>query len=382
MRILQCVGDIDPALGGSVEAARQLSHALGRLGHRPELVTLRPPREEWSAAWLGAVHCPGPASTRYLYSPRFAGWVAAHGSAYDAVVVHGLWRYTSVGAWRGLHGSGVPYFVFAHGMLDPYFKNAFPWRHVQKKICWLAAESRVVRDAQGVLFTCEQERLRARATFRPYLCRERVVGLGIAPPMGHSVVQREAFLDAHPGLRGTRNVVFLGRIHPKKGCDLLIEAFAQTAHRDPLLRLVIAGPDERGWQSDLVSLAAQMGLGPRVTFTGPLYGDLKWGALRCAEVLALPSHTENFGITVVEALACGVPVLISNEVNIWREIDADGAGLVANADVTGMAGLLDRWLDLPPEVRYQMRENAVRSFAKRFELEHFAREFAACLGPE
>ena len=379
MRILQCVGDIDPALGGSVEAARQLSHALGRLGHRPELVTLRPPRQEWTAAWLGAVHCAGPATTRYLYSPRLTDWMVRHACEYHAIVVHGLWRYMSVGAWRGLRGRGVPYFVFAHGMLDPYFKHAYPWKHVQKKICWLAAESRVVRDARGVLFTCEEERLRARATFRPYQCRERVVGLGIAPPMGHGTAQKEAFLDAHPQLRGTRMVLFLGRIHPKKGCDLLIEAFARVASRDSSLRLVIAGPDECGWQADLSHLAAQMGISPRVTFAGPLYGELKWGALRSAEVLALPSHTENFGITVVEALACGVPVLISNEVNIWREVHADGAGLVANADVFGTTDLLDRWLNLPPAARHQMRESALCSFAKRFELEHFASNFAACL---
>ena len=380
MRILQCVGDIDPALGGSVEAARQLSHALGRLGHRPELVTLRAPREEWSSGWLGAVHCTGPAATRYLYSPRFADWIAAHGSEYDAVVVHGLWRYTSVGAWRGLHGRDIPYFVFAHGMLDPYFKHAYPWKHAQKKLCWLAAESRVVRDARGVLFTCEEERLRARATFRPYQCRERVVGLGIARPTGDPAAQRRAFLDAHPQLRGNRMVLFLGRIHPKKGCDVLIEAFGRVAPGDPLLRLVMAGPDECGWQADLVRLAAQLGVGPRVTFTGPLYGDIKWGALHSAEVLVLPSHTENFGITVVEALACGVPVLISNQVNIWREIDTDRAGLVGTADVSGTVNLLDRWLNLPPEAHRQMRDNALRSFATRFELEHFAREFAACLG--
>jgi len=380
MRILQCVGDVDPALGGSVEAARQLSHALGRLGHRPELVTLRQPRAEWAADWLGAVHCAGPAATRYLYSPRFADWIGSHGSEYDAVVVHGLWRYTSVGAWRALRGRDIPYFVFAHGMLDPYFKQAYPWKHAQKKLCWMAAESRVVRDARGVLFTCEEERLRARATFRPYRCRERVVGLGIALPAGDPAVQRKTFLDAYPGLSGTRMVLFLGRIHPKKGCDLLIEAFARVACRDPLLRLVIAGPDECGWQADLVSLASQLGVSARVMFTGPLYGEVKWGALRSAEVLALPSHTENFGITVVEALACGVPVLISNEVNIWREIDADGAGLVAGADMPGAVNLLDRWLNLPPEARCQMRDNARACFAKRFELEHFAREFAACLG--
>lgn len=174
-------------------------------------------------------------------------------------------------------------------------------------------------------------------------------------------------------------VLFLGRIHPNKGCDLLIEAFARVAHYDPLLRLVMAGPDECGCQAELQRFAARLGAGDGVVFTGPLYGDLKWGALRSAEALALASHTENFGITVVEALACGVPVLISNEVNIWREIAADGAGLVAHADLDGATALLDRWLKLPVPVRRQMSENALRLFASRFELDRFAKAFVACL---
>ena len=294
-------------------------------------------------------------------------------------MIHGLWRYTSVGAWRGLRGRSVPYFVFAHGMLDPYFKRAFPWKHAQKALCWRAAESRVVRDAAGVLFTCEEERRRARLTFRPYACRERVVGLGIARPAGEPAAEQEAFLNAFPQLAGTRIILFLGRIHPKKGCDLLIQAFARVADRDPLLRLVIAGPDECGWQADLERLSARLAIQNRVHFTGPLYGDLKWGALRAAEAVALPSHIENFGITVAEALACGRPVLISKGVNIWREIEADGAGLVADAGLEGTVSLLERWLAMPDEARCQMRVSARRSFAERYELERFAHEFIRCI---
>jgi len=264
-------------------------------------------------------------------------------------------------------------------MLDPYFKTAFRLKHAQKRLCWLATESRVIRDATGVLFTCEEERLRARETFRPYECREQVVGLGIAGPVGDPAAHRKLFLDRYPHLATTRNLLFLGRIHPKKGCDLLIKAFAREASRDRQLRLVIVGPDECGWKTELENLAAQEGVAPRVTFTGPLYGDLKWGALRAAHALALPSHTENFGITVVEALACGVPVLISNEVNIWREIEADGAGLVGDANLSGTIGMLERWIGLTAEQRERMGESALRSFANRFELEDFARRFAACL---
>ncbi len=126
------MGDIDPALGGSVEAARQLSIALHQLGHGVELVTLRRPQPQWTAEWPGAVHCAGPASTRYLYSRRLSGWIAERAAQFDGIVIHGLWRYTSAGAWRGLRGCAVPYFVFPHGMLDPWFEKAYPRKHAKK----------------------------------------------------------------------------------------------------------------------------------------------------------------------------------------------------------------------------------------------------------
>ena len=379
MNILQCVGDIDPALGGSVEAARQLAIALDRLGHSVELVTLRRPETDWIAGWPGTVHCSGPSHTRYLYSPRLHKWIAQHASKYDAIVIHGLWRYTSAGVWRGLRGHKVPYFVFAHGMLDPYFKRAYPRKHLQKAACWLAAERRVLRDAKAVLFTCAEERLRARRTFWPYSCRERVVGLGIARPEGDLAAQKREFYALFPQLAGKRLALFLARLHPKKGCDLLIRAFACVTSKDPLLRLVMAGPDECGWRAELERLVARLGVGNRVVWTGPLYGSVKQGALGAAEVLALPSHTENFGISVVEAMACGVPVLVSNQVNIWREIESDGAGLAATPDVAGITGLFERWLATPAPARLRMRTNAARSFARRYELENFARGFIECI---
>jgi glycosyltransferase involved in cell wall biosynthesis len=131
-------------------------------------------------------------------------------------------------------------------------------------------------------------------------------------------------------LRGKRLLLFMGRLHPKKGCDLLLEAWATTLANDPAWHLVFAGPDELQWQQTLAARAAALGLADRVTWTGMLRDTMKWSAFFAAEVFALPSHQENFGIAVAESLACGVPVLISREVNIWREIEAVHAGLVAS----------------------------------------------------
>jgi glycosyltransferase involved in cell wall biosynthesis len=112
--------------------------------------------------------------------------------------------------------------------------------------------------------------------------------------------------------------------------------------------------------------AAEAGL---ISFPGMLTGDVKWGALSAAEAFILPSHQENFGIAIAEALACGTPVLISNKVNIWREIEADDAGYVENDDLAGVVNLLDRWLATPSEKRLAMEQNAMRCFANRFEIE-------------
>src|SRR2546423_15365930 len=130
----------------------------------------------------------------------------------------------------------------------------------------------------------------------------------------------------------------------------------------------MAGPcADDGYLRRLRELAAQAG--DSISFPGMLTGDLKWGALSAADTFVLPSHQENFGIAVVEALACGTPVLISNKINIWREIEADQAGLIENDDLAGTKNLLTRWLATPAERRATMRENARKCFGARFEIE-------------
>ena len=197
---------------------------------------------------------------------------------------------------------------------------------------------------------------------------------------GDADSQRQAVLDQFPELQGTRVFLFLGRIHEKKGCDLLIRAFAKTAGNIDSARLVIAGPDQTGWTKDLRALAERLNLSRNVLWTGMLSGDSKWGMLRLAEAFVLPSHQENFGIAVAEALACGTPVLISNKVNIWREIGQDRAGLVDDDDEPGTTRLLEKWLGMTPEAREAMRGDARRCFESRFEVTRAAAALVHVVG--
>jgi glycosyltransferase involved in cell wall biosynthesis len=261
-----------------------------------------------------------------------------------------------------------------HGALDPWFKRAYPFKHIKKWLYWPWAEYRVLRDAQAVLFTCDEERILARQSFWLYQVNEAIIDFGIPYPGGDPHEQREQFFRNFPALRRKRLLLFLSRIHRKKGCDLLVEAFARVAGRDPKMHLVIAGPDQEGWQQKLMALAKVRGVEDRITWPGMLTGDTKWGAFHAAEVFILPSHSENFGIVVAEALACRLPVLISDKVNIYREIVQDGAGFAEPDTLDGTVALLERWLGLSADELHQMRSRARASFEGRFEIQQAAKK--------
>ena len=148
----------------------------------------------------------------------------------------------------------------------------------------------------------------------------------------------------------------------------MIEAFAKVLAQRPDWHLVIAGPDQVGWQQALNHNATQLGMASRITWTGMISGAVKWGALRAAEVFVLPSHQENFGIAVAEALAAGTPALISNKVNIWREIESDGAGIVADDTLEGACKLLQSYTEMQEKHKVAMRHAARRCFEQRFEI--------------
>ncbi|HMJ91093.1 MAG TPA: glycosyltransferase [Candidatus Acidoferrum sp.] len=357
---------MNPEGGGVIEAVKQFSRVLESRGHHVTVASLDSPDDPWVKSFPHPVAALGPARAGYGVSPKFVPWLRERAREFDAVIVNGLWQFSSYGAWRALRGTGRHYFVFPHGMLDPWFKRTYPLKHAKKWLYWPWAEYRVLRDAQAVLFTCEQEKELARDSFWLYRCNERVVTLGIARPDGDANAQREMFLKQFPHLRDKRVLLFLGRIHEKKGCDLLLRAFAEVASVDHQLTLVLAGPEQDA--SACRELMERLGITDRVVWTGMLNGNLKWGALRSAEVFVLPSHQENFGIAIVEALACGVAVLISHGVNIWREIVRAGAGFADSDDVEGTTRILKQWLTLDASEQAAMRRRARECFAASFEI--------------
>lgn len=381
MKILNIISSAALEGGGPIEGVLRMSELIRARGHDHQLFTLDPPDAPFlqdlplEIHALGARYA-GPPKTvigrkwRYFnYSPEAVRWAKRHVPEYDAVIVNGVWNYATHVARRALPGSGVPYVVYSHGMLDPWFRQTYPIKDVAKRLLWPWNEGVLYRHAAAVAFTCQIERELAHNNYRPWHVRERVVAYGTSAPPAANPQQEAAFRVAVPMLGDRPFLLFLSRIHKKKGCDLLIEAFGRIAPEHPELDLVIAGPDQVGLMAQFQARAAEMGIADRIYWPGMLRGDAKWGAFRCCEAFILPSHQENFGIVVAEALACGKPALISDQVNIYREITDARAGLVAPDTVEGFEALLRDFVALDHAERRAMGKRGIALFERQFTIE-------------
>lgn len=344
-----------------------------------------------SSAYLGMddfpIYALGPVKTAWQYSKKLLPWLLENITRFDVVIVNGLWLYHGYAVRKALQQLSkqksaerpkerLPkrVLVMAHGMLDPYFQRAQgrKLKAIRNWVYWKLIESKLVNYCDGVLFTCETELRLARHSFRPYRPkRELNIGYGIKEPPLYNTAMRDKFLEKCPNVKGVPYFLFISRIHSKKGVDLLIKAyinFVVTAEANTEIpKLVIAGPGiNTPYGRELVKLAD--GFSNLIFFPGMLSGDSKWGAFNGCNAFILPSHQENFGIAVVEALACSKPVLISNQVNICNEVKSEGGGLVEEDTLQGTKELLQTWANMSNDEKLEMSMNARFCYERNFNI--------------
>lgn len=379
MKMLHVIGSLDPIFGGPPEVVKQYTSAMAELGHKSEILTLDDPEIYSYDNKRIIIHTMGPTLGKYRFTFRLIPWLIKNAKNFDVIICHGIWQFQSVATYITSKITGVPYFIFVHGALDPWFRYTYPVKHIKKRIYWSWIEYNVLRSAKAVLFISEDERSAASKSFSLENTNSLVIPFGIRPPEGDSNLQRELFFETFPDLRDKHILLFMSRIHQIKGCDILIEAFSRIAEIDPLLHLVIAGPDETSWTRELQNQARNLGIDDRIFWTGMLKDNLKWGALFSTSCFVLPSHSENFGVVVVEALSCGVPVIISNKVNIWRDIQNEEAGFVDEDTFLGTLTSLKKWLVLSQSDQYEMRLNAKKCFQYNFDISIQAKKFSEAI---
>lgn len=387
MKFLQVIASADPGYGGPIEGVNRLGSAFAALGHSQEVLTLDLGHEPfvtgslWPVHALGRAPLPGRGAPVRLLNflrgaPRAVAWLKQNADRFDGVIVNGLWNYGTRVARLGLEQASVPAIVFTHGMLGPYDVLHYPLKHRAKTLLWRVNEGVLMQRAAAVAFTCEAERRLAGQAFDlSGMCQE-VVGFGTDEPPAADPDQRTAFLAQVPALGDRRYFLYLGRLHEKKGCAILIEGFARIAADWPDIDLVMAGPGDDASRDRFMRLAAQAGIAARIHWPGMVSGGAKWGALYGCEAMTLPSHHENFGLSVVEALACGRPVVISDEVNIYPEVVEGGGGLAGPDTVDGTEASLRAFLRLSAESRAAMGDCGRQLFAERFDMRRTAQRLA------
>lgn len=340
MRVLHVTGCYLPATewGGAVTAVAGLAGAIAGAGVQVEIFTTTQRSSRAFPAVAPGRDGSGPVPvTRF----RSAGWAGRAFLApslvpalrrrvrdFDLVHLHMLWGFPGIAAAQVCRAAGVPYAVTPHGALDPW---ALGQRALEKRVFLALAERRNLEKASLLHFTAPAERAAAPAWVRALPAAVVPNALDASPFLS---------LRADEVRARSREILVLGRVHPMKGFDVLLPAMKRVAAADPAARLVVAGPDEGGHLERVRRMAAEHGLSAAVEFTGHLDEAGRARALERAGLLAAPSHRENFGMAVAEAMAAGLPVVVSDRVNICDDIAAAGAGLVVPLDATALAEAL------------------------------------------
>jgi glycosyltransferase involved in cell wall biosynthesis len=351
LRVLHVAASLAPRFGGPSKVAVEMCEALVRAGL--EVVLFTTDLDEW-APWgrltPRTLKVPTERSvdqngvevryfktawpSRLFFSPAMATELRRRTREFDLVHVHSLYLFPTLAATHYARRFARPYIIRPHGTLDPWHRR----RHRFRKAFYnTLIERRNLNGAAAIHYTAEEERELARPL--GITAPAAVIPPGIDTDEFDKLPPRDAFRRQYPELADKRLVVFLGRLTPKKGLDLLIGAFASVVREFGDAHLVIAGPDDEGYGSLVRRLLQEAGLLDKATILAMVQGEQKLALLADTDVWVLPSYAENFGVAAVEAMACGLPVVLTDRINIHHQVTAAGAGLVVpcRADAVALA---------------------------------------------
>lgn len=343
MHVLHVISGIDPRTGGTTTALAGLAEAQLNAGLRVSVAATHVEDFESSVAdhlrKVGVnVTLIGPTRTALRYHREIAPVLKRLIADADIVHIHALWEEIQHRAAVLARRLGVPYVISPHGMLDPW---SLGQSRIKKRLYMAMRLRRDLNHAAALSFTTETERqLTEPLNLRPPGVVET---LGLNLEEFETLPEPGTFRKRYPALGDRPILLFLSRIHHKKGLDLLVPAFAQVHDRDAML--VIAGPDsDDGYQATVQDMVDKHDLADRVIFTGMLFGVERIEAMADADLFVLPSYQENFGIVVIEALAAGTPVTISDQVNLHHDVTEGDVGEVIRPNVDAVADAMNRWL--------------------------------------
>jgi len=372
MKILQVIPSLNPVFGGPTNATIGFSRALARQGQEVTIFTTdagvnkssdSPFHTPINIQNVKTCYFPVRYLKHYKFSLPLAKALRDSIPYFDVVHIHSLFQFSTLVASYFCQKYHKPYLIRPLGHLDPYVLR----RHAFYKYLYLSLfERKNLERAYALHFTSEEER--KGSGLLGFKVRSIVIPLGIDLEEFYNLPLHGTFRSKYPELRDKKIILFLSRINFKKGLDILVKAFAILAKERDDIRLVIAGPDNEGYGRKVKKWLSKEGALNKTIFTGMLLGRDKLAALSDSDIFVLPSYSENFGLAVVEAMACGLPVVISNKVNIFSDIKEAGAGLVVETDPMQLFVAMKKMLE-EPGLRKELGDRARALVERKFNWE-------------
>jgi len=349
MRILQVIPSLALGFGGPTKAVLTFSFALARLGQDVTIFSTDadikgrlavPLKMPINIQNVKVFYFPVQYPRHYKFSLSLAQALRKDIPQFDIVHIHSLFQFSTLAASYYCRKYRKPYIIRPLGQLDPFVLRRHSF--CKRLYLWFFEHGNLER-ASALHFTTDEER---RLTEKMNLKNKNIVlEMGVDLSEFETLPRYGTFRAKYPILKDKKIILFLSRINFKKGLDILVKAFADIARKREDVYLVIAGPDNEGYSRRVKGWLAKEEMLNRVIFTGMLVGQDKLAVFKDSDLFVLPSYSENFGMAVIEAMACGIPVVISNKVGIYREIQENNSGVVVECQegslCEGIRSILD-----------------------------------------
>ena len=366
IKILRIIHSLDPKYGGPQNAILDHSISLQKSGIKVDILTAdnnkkfnSPKLKNIKVFYTGKGFLGD-----YGFNIKLFFWLLQNKDNYNYFIVHGLWSFYTLIARILLNKK---YFVFSHGQLDPYFSLNFS-KKIKKIIYWNLVEKQNLLSAKSLLLTTSVEKKLLNNTYvNTKQIKKNIVKYGILKSKINKKKVTNIFYNNFPFLKKKKFLLYLGRFHDKKGCNILISALKKLSKKNIRINVLFAGPNNED-KDKLKALSKNYGLEKNIFWSDIITNDLKWGAITASSGMALSSHGENFGVALVESLRCARPVLTTYKVNIYKDILKSNAGFIAKDNSNDFAKILNKFSKLNKTQKNQLSINAYNCFRKNFNL--------------
>lgn len=362
IKILRIISSLDPKNGGPSKTIIDGSLNLIKEGFDVNILTHDKKNSNFIKDKKIKVINKGPAFGNYRFNIKFFLWLFKNRFSYDIFIIHGIWEFNTLISRFLLKNN---YYVFSHGQLDPFFKSQ-KLKKIKKQIYWFLFERKNLLFSKSLLLTSKNEKKLLNNTFvNTKNIKKKIIPYGIQKPKFDKKKCLKIFYKKFPKLKNKKFFIYLGRFHKKKGCEILIKCVKKMVENNINMYVFLAGPDNK-YKNSIIKLSKKYNLSNHLIWSNIILDKMKWGAVSASEAMVLPSHGENFGVSLVESLSCSKPILITNKVNIYPEIHRFKAGLISNNNVNSFFNIIKKFYNLPKTKINEMKKNSYKCFQKNF----------------